>query len=86
MSKTLKAKRVKAGTKASGPDPERTVRLRYMEPPSKKDGNPFFALRCEPGLLRAFKRYAKEKKQPATTLVREWMASVAGYELETADV
>lgn len=78
----LKARRVKAGTKAKGPEPERTMRIRYVEPPTKKDGNPFFALRCDAGLLRAFKAFAKKTGKPATVIVREHMAKLTGYEIE----
>lgn len=69
--------------KATGPEPERTVRIRYVEPPTKKDGNPFFALRVPAGLLRAFKAHAKKKDKAATRLVREYMSKATGVELET---
>lgn len=63
-------------------EPSRTARIRYMEPPTKKDGNPFFALRVPAELLRAFKRYAKEKKTEPTVLVRAYMSKVTGVDTE----
>jgi hypothetical protein len=64
---------------------ERTPRLRYVEPPTKKDGNPFFAFRCESGLLRAFKAHARKKKIPPTSLVRALMAVAAKYDHSESD-
>jgi hypothetical protein len=69
-------------SKAKGLEPARTLRLRYVEPPTKKDGNPFFALRVPAGLLRAFKAHANKKGKAATSIVREHMAKLTGYELE----
>lgn len=83
LSLPIKGKPAKG--RAKGREPERTMRVRFVEPPTKPDGNPFFALRCEAGLLRAFKAHAKKKGKPATVIVREMMAKVAGYELESAD-
>ena len=79
--KVLKARKVKAGTKAKGKEPPRTMRMRFIEPPSKPDGNPIFALRCEPGLLKAFRALAAKRKLPATALARQLMADAAGYKL-----
>lgn len=73
----------KGKRKAAVRGPQRTLRLRYVEPPTKKDGNPFFALRVPAGLLRAFKAFAKKKDKAATAIVREHMAKLTGYELET---
>lgn len=81
----LKAKPVKPGTRAAGKEPPRTMRMRFIEPPTKKDGNPFFALRVPPALLRSFKAYAKKENKATTALVREYMAAVTGFELEVAD-
>jgi hypothetical protein len=52
-----------------------------MEPPTKKDGNPFFALRVPGALLRAFKAHARKHDTEATALVREFMAETTGIEL-----
>jgi len=62
--------------------PMRTPRLRYVESPTKKGGNPFFALRVPAGLLRAFKAHAKKKDTEATAMVRAFMSKVTGIELE----
>jgi hypothetical protein len=75
-----KAKSVKGKGRAKG-EPARTARVRYVEPATKKDGNPFFALRVESGLLRAFKSLAKQRKMLATTMARQLMANECGYEL-----
>lgn len=48
---------------------------------AEKDGNPFFALRCPAGLLRAFRAHARKVKKPATVMVREHMAKVTGFKL-----
>lgn len=78
----LKLAKVRKGTKAKG-SPHRTARIRYIEPPTKKDGNPFFALRVPGPLLRAFKAHAKKKNTDATALVRMFMSKTTGVELET---
>lgn len=80
-------------TKTKGPRlsliPERTLRLRYIEPLTeaqrRKDGNPFFALRVPAELLRKFKAHAAKKKTEPTTLVRNFMARATGYKLEAAE-
>lgn len=79
---TTKTKSTKPATKKAKGEPPRTARIRYVEPPNKKDGNPFFALRVPGKLLRAFKAHAKATKTPATVLVRNYMSKVTGVELE----
>jgi hypothetical protein len=59
----------------------RTPRLRYMEPPTHSDGNPFFALRVPKELLVAFKALAKKKGTPATKMVRAFMCKATGVKL-----
>jgi hypothetical protein len=81
MGKTKTTTKTKT-TRARGPVPERTARVRYVEPATTKDGNPFFALRVPADLLRAFKSYAKHKGQSPTVCARSLMAAVTGYELE----
>jgi hypothetical protein len=74
-----------AKTKTKTKTAERTPRLdrvRYVESPTKKDGNPFFALRVPGPLLRAFKSHAKGKRTTATALVREYMSKATGIELD----
>lgn len=73
----------KTKTKKAKGEPPRTARIRYIEPPTKKDGNPFFALRVPGKLLRAFKAHAKQNRTSATLMVREYMSKVTGIELET---
>jgi len=80
----LKARRVRGKVKAKG-EPPRTARVRYMESPTKKDGNPFFALRIEAGLLRAFKEHAKSRKMEATAMVRAMMVKATGYKMEESE-
>ena len=63
---------------------QRTPRLRYLEPPTEKDGNPFFALRVPAGLLKAFKARAVKSKCTPTGMVRAYMAKVSGYKLSGA--
>lgn len=81
MAKTKTKTKTKRKAKA-----ERTPllnRTRYLEPPDKKDGNPFFALRVPGPLLRAFKKHASHAKTTPTALVRGFMSEVTGIELET---
>jgi len=59
-------------------------RRRYIEPATKKDGQPFFALRVHAALLDAFKAHAKKKGVLATDLVRAYMSKVTGVEAEAA--
>lgn len=80
MSKT-KTKTKTLG-KAKGTEPQRTARIRYVEPPTKKDGNPFFAARVPANLLRAFRAYAKKEKVHPAALVRGFMSKVTGVEVE----
>lgn len=61
------------------------ARIRYATKPTKKDGNPFFAVRVERALLVAFKALAKKKKTTATQLVRDYMSKVTGVKTEGAD-
>lgn len=63
--------------KAKG-EPVRTVRLRYVEPPAKRQGNPFFAVRIPRELLAAFKRHAKQKQETTQALIRGYMSRVTG--------
>lgn len=81
----IRARRVKPGTRATGTEPQRTMRIRYVEPPTKPDGNPFFALRVPKGLLVAIRAHAKKRGTTATALVREHMAKLTGFELESTD-
>ncbi len=81
MSKS-KSKRkrpvVRGPQRALNLEPKRTARLRYVEPPTKKDGQPFFALRVRSELLRAFKAKAKADGKEATAMVRAYMVRVTG--------
>lgn len=64
--------------------PKRTKRrVRYVEAPTAKDGNPFFALRVPGALLRAFKAHARKSKTEPTMMVRRYMSKVTGVALET---
>lgn len=67
--------------KAKGKEPPRTARVRYIEPPTKKDGQPFFAARVPSELLAAFKRHAAKVKATPQGLVREYMAKVTGVDV-----
>ncbi len=67
---------------ASKGEPQRTARVRYLEPPTKPDGNPFFALRVPGELLRAFKKHATSKRTTPTALVRGYMVRVTGVKLD----
>ncbi len=58
------------------------ARLRYNTKPTKKDGNPFFAVRVPAELLKAFKSHATKKKTTATQLVRDYMCRVTGVKTE----
>jgi len=68
--------------KATGQTPPRTARVRYVEPPTKKDGNPFFALRVPADVLRAFKAKCSKRKVEPTALVRAYIAKVGGVKLQ----
>jgi hypothetical protein len=82
VNKSKSKSKTKRTTKAKG-EPPRTARVRYIEPPTKKDGNPFFALRVPGKLLRAFKAHCKKNGTVATLAVREYMSKVTGVELES---
>jgi hypothetical protein len=73
----------KAASKALALRDRGKARIRYTTKPTKKDGNPFFAVRCAPELLRAFKAYAKKKKTTPTQLVRAYMSKLTGVKLAT---
>lgn len=60
----------------------RTPRMRFVEPPGKKHGNPFFACRVPGAVLSAFRRKAKPS---ANAAVRAFMAKVAGVKLAEVD-
>lgn len=84
MAKAKRAKAKKAKrTKATETKVPRTpiLRQRFLEPPAKRKGSPFFAVRVPREVLRAFKAKAKAKKSTPNDLVREFMAEVGGVEL-----
>ena len=60
-------------------------RQRYAEPPSKRDGNPFFALRVPPAMLRLMLAKATKKKQYRTEWARAVLAKACGFKLEVAN-
>ena len=72
-----KSKSTRSLGKAKG-EPERTARVRYMEPPKWKAGNPFFAVRVPSDVLSAFKKHAKGKDSTAGEMVRAYMSRVTG--------
>lgn len=53
-----------------------------MEPPTKKDGNPFVACRVHPDLLRAFKSHAAKQRTTVAALLRAHMSKVTGVTVE----
>jgi hypothetical protein len=69
-------------TKRAKGEPARTARIRYIEPATKKDGNPFFAARVPKDLLKKFQAHAKTKKSTPAALVREFMAESTGFDLD----
>lgn len=66
-------------------DKGRTPRMRYIERPNKKDGNPFFALRVPQPMLEAMLRAATKAKKYRTQWARDILAKACGYKYETAD-
>lgn len=74
-------KKTKSLGRAKG-DLPRTPRMRFVEPPSKRDGNPFFALRVPESMLSAMERKAKAKGVPRTAWARGVLARAAGFKLE----
>ncbi len=58
------------------------MRIRFVEPPSKRNGNPFFALRVPRALLRGFKAHARKHETTATQLVRGYMSKCTGIEVD----
>ncbi len=72
----------KAAGKALAMRKRGQARIRYAKKPTKKDGNPFFALRVPRSLLRAFKAHARKQKTTTTVLVREYMGKCTGVEVE----
>lgn len=70
--------------KAKG-EPPRTARMRFVEPPSKRKGNPFFALRVPRNLLRAFLALANKKKMHPNEMVKGFMSKATGVKLVEGD-
>lgn len=68
--------------KAKGAEPPRTARMRFVEPPAKVMGNPFFALRVPRELLAAFKKHADKRKVHPNELVKAFMSKVTGVKVE----
>lgn len=66
-------------------EPVRNARIRYVEPPNKKDGRPFFAFRAAPELLKALAIAAAKKGKYRTEWAREVLAKAAGFKLEAED-
>jgi uncharacterized protein (DUF4415 family) len=80
----LNAERKAAATpaaKAKGPangNLGRTPRMRYIEPRTKSDGNPFHAMRVNAELLSAAKKYATKKGTTLNAMLRSYMARLTG--------
>lgn len=77
----LKVNGKKIVGKAKG-EPPRTARVRYIEPPHKVTGNPFFAVRIPRELLRGFRAWCNRTKTSPQAAVRGFMSKVTGIELE----
>lgn len=60
-------------------------RARYIEPPTKKDGNPFVAFRCPAELRDAFVKLAKGRGTTPPAMLRAYLAKATGVKLEVAD-
>lgn len=71
-------------TKANG-QPHRTARIRFVEPPASRKGNPFFALRVDAELLDAFRAHARKAKVSPNDLVKAYMSKVTGVEVGEDD-
>lgn len=56
--------------------------MRFVEPPTKKDGNPFMAFRAPKPLKVAFAKHAKSKGATPAELLRGYMAKVTGVAAE----
>lgn len=56
-------------------------RVRYLEAPTKPDGNPFMAFRVPADLRDGFKRFARSKDATPADLIRAYMAKASGVEL-----
>jgi hypothetical protein len=65
--------------KAKG-NPERT-RVLFVEPPAKRYGSPFIAVRVPRELLAAFRREAKSRKLTPPEYMRTLMCKATGVEL-----
>ncbi len=64
-------------------------RLRFIEPPAKKEGNPFFAFRVPKELHRAFLAFAKKREPKADTatiaaadVLKGYMSKVTGVSMD----
>lgn len=66
-------------------DEGRTPRMRYIERPNKKDGQPFFALRGPRELWDACTKAAAKKGQYKTDWARAVLAKAAGFKLDAGD-
>jgi len=75
----------KSKSKSKSKPAARTLRLRYVEAPTKKDGNPFYALRVRAEILDGFKAECAKQKVAPNSLIREWMADYAGVEIDADD-
>jgi hypothetical protein len=53
-----------------------------VEPPSKREGSPFFAVRVPGEVLEAFKRKCGKRKVTPQHMVRAFMARVGGVKLQ----
>lgn len=63
----------------------RTPRMRYVEPPHKREGNPFFAVRVPREVLAAFRKKCDKRKVTPQGVVRAYMAKWAGVKLPEVD-
>ncbi len=61
------------------------TRTRAAKKDPKSEGNPFFALRVDGGLLRAFRKAAAKAKVSPGYLVRAYMGKVTGIEVADED-
>lgn len=71
------ASRVLMG-KAKGAEPQRTMRMRFVEPPAKRKGNPFVAVRVPVAMLEAFERICKKAKTTPSARIRKYIAKATG--------
>lgn len=61
---------------------ETSARVRYVEPPTRKDGNPFVACRVPVELRDAFVKWCKARKLTTAEALRAYMAKVTGVDVE----